>query len=152
MARVGETIVNPATGEQITWVRIEPDVLEWDDVWTRPGHRAAAHVHPAMTESWQVVEGRAAFRVGDDEERVLGPGEAIVAPNGVPHVGWNPTEGPARMRVSMTPPARWAEVVEKLFGWAAAGRTDATGTPEADLLIALLRDYADELAPPPPSF
>lgn len=148
MARVSETIVNPVTGEEITWLRIEPDVLEWDDVWTRPGHRAAAHVHPSMTETWEVIEGQAAFRIGDDDERTLLPGDHITAPEGVPHLAWNPTDGPVRLRVSMTPPGRWAEVVEKLFGWAAEGRTDDAGTPEPELLMQLLRDYADELAPP----
>ena len=149
MAQVGETIVNPATGEEITWLRIEPDVLEWDDVWTRPGHRAAAHVHPAMAERWEVLEGKAAFRIGQEDERVLSPGDSITAPAGVAHAAWNPTDDRVRLRVSMTPPARWAEVVEKLFAWAAEGRTDEAGTPEPELLISLLREYPDELAPPP---
>ena len=149
MAQVGETIVNPVTGEEITWRRIDPELLEWDDVWTRPGHRTAAHVHPAMEERWQVVEGQAAFQIGDDGERTLGPGEAIAAPPGVAHEAWNPTADPVRLRVTMTPAGRWAEVVELLFGWAADGRTDEAGTPELDLLVGLLRDYADEIAPPP---
>ena len=149
MAQVGETITNPVTGEEITWLRIDADVLEWEDVWTRPGHRAAAHVHPAMTERWQVIEGRAAFRIGEDGERVLDPGESITAPQGVAHSAWNPTDGPVRLHVTMTPPGRWTEVVEKLFGWAADGRTDAAGTPDLELLAGLLRDHPDELVPPP---
>jgi mannose-6-phosphate isomerase-like protein (cupin superfamily) len=148
MATMGETIVNPATGEEITWLRVEDEVLEWEDVWTRPGHRAAPHVHPRMAERWCVVEGQAAFRIGGDPERVLGDGDEIVAPAGVAHAAWNPTDAPVRLHVTMTPPLRWAEVVEKLFAYARDGRTDGTGTPERELLIALLRDYAAELAPP----
>jgi mannose-6-phosphate isomerase-like protein (cupin superfamily) len=149
MARVGETIVNPVTGEEITWRRVDPDLLEWDDAWMRAGHRTAPHVHPAMEERWQVVEGRAAFRIGDGEERKIGPGEEIVAPPGVPHEGWNPADDPVLLSVTMTPAGRWAEVVELLFGWAAEGRTDETGTPELELLVGLLRGYPDEIAPPP---
>lgn len=149
MAQVGETIVNPVTGEEITWRRVDSDVLEFDDVWTRPGHRAAPHVHPKMEEAWTVVEGRAAFHIGDDGERVLGPGESITAPPGVPHAGWNPTGGRVVLRVTMTPALRWAEIAEKLFAWATEGRTDEVGTPELDLLIGMLRDYGDEIAPPP---
>jgi mannose-6-phosphate isomerase-like protein (cupin superfamily) len=153
MAKPGETIVNPVTGEEITWVRVDPDVLEWDDVWTRAGHRAAPHVHPAMEERWTVIEGRAAFRIGGDgskdgEERLIAAGESITAPAGVPHEGWNPTEKPVRLRVTMTPALRWAEVVEQLFRWAAEGRTDETGTPELDLIVGMLREYSRELAPP----
>jgi mannose-6-phosphate isomerase-like protein (cupin superfamily) len=147
MARAGETIVNPITGEAITWSRVDDDVLAWEDVWTRPGHRAAPHVHPRMEERWHVIRGQAAFRIGE-EERVLGPGDEIAAPPGVAHAAWNPTAAPVRLHVTMTPALRWAEVVETLFGWAQDGRTDASGTPERDLLIALLRDYAAELAPP----
>jgi len=148
MAQVGETIVNPATGEVITWLRVDDEVLEWEDAWTRPGHRAAPHVHPTMTERWEVVDGTAAFVIGD-EATTLGPGESITAPAGVPHEGWNPTDEPVRLRVTMTPPKRWAEIVEQLFAWAADGRTDEGGTPELELLVGLLRDYADEIAPPP---
>lgn len=148
MARVGETIANPVTGEEITWRRVDDDALEWDDVWTRPGHRAAPHVHPQMEERWTVVEGEAAFRVGDGDEQRLQPGDAITAPAGVAHTAWNPTNDTVRLRVSMTPPLRWAEVVEKLFAWARDARTDDAGTPERELLMNLLRDYAAELAPP----
>ena len=146
MARPGETIVNPVTGLAITWLAVGPDRLEWEDSYPRQGLRVAPHVHPSMTETWQVVAGTVRFRIGDDE-RVLGPGEETSAPPGVTHAAWNVTDG-ARMRVSMTPACRWAEVVEKLFGWAEEGRTDANGTPEIELLVSLMRDYAAELAPP----
>ena len=148
MARAGETIENPVTGERITWLRVDADLLEWEDVWTRPGHRVAPHVHPGMTETWRVLEGRAAFSIGDEPERVLGAGESIAAPAGVAHSGWNSAQEPTRLHVKMEPPLRWAHVAEQLFAWAREGRTDAVGTPEPELLIALLGDYAPELAPP----
>jgi mannose-6-phosphate isomerase-like protein (cupin superfamily) len=134
MARVGETIVNPATGEEITWLRVDDEVLEWEDLWP-PGHQVPPHVHPGMEERWRVIEGEPAFRIGDDPERRDVPGDEIVAPAGVTHSGRNPTNDRVRLRVSMTPPLRWAEVAEKLF----AGRSP----------LALLRDYPAELAPPP---
>jgi quercetin dioxygenase-like cupin family protein len=148
MARPGETIENPATGEAITWLTVTPEVLEWEDVWTRPGHRAAAHVHPGMEERWHVLAGTAAFEI-DGERSLRTAGEEIAAVAGVAHSGWNPTQSEVRLRVTMTPALRWAEVVERLFGWAREGRTDVNGTPEPELLMALLRDYAAELAPPP---
>lgn len=147
MARPGETIVNAATGEEITWLRVDGTALEWEDLWPRPGHRAAPHVHPAMEERWRVLEGRAAFRIGDDDH-LLETGDSVAAPAGTPHAAWNPTEEPVRLQVTMTPPGRWAEVVEQLFAWAAAGRTDELGTPEPALLAVLLSDYSAEIAPP----
>jgi len=146
MAKQGETITNPITGLEITWVHVEPDRLEWDDYYPREGLRVAPHVHPGMREHWHVVEGLVRFRI-DDEDHELGPGEGVAAAPGLTHAAWNVTDG-ARMRVSMTPALRWAEVIEQLFAWAREGRTDANGTPQPDLLMRLLSDYSAELAPP----
>ena len=129
-------IVNPATGEEITFLSETPELLVMRSVWTRPGHRAAPHVHPAMEERWEVLDGRAAFRIGG-EETECGPGERAVAPPGVAHLAWNPGHGPVVLRIEMRPALRWREFVERLF---AAG-----GVPDR----ALLRDFADEIAPPP---
>ena len=121
MARVGETIVNAATGEEITWLRVDADVLAWEDRWMRPGHRAARHVHPSMTERWEVIQGTAAFRIGDAEERRAGPGEVVVVPPGTRHLAWNPAEETVRLRVQMRPALRWQEFVERLFADPARG-------------------------------
>jgi mannose-6-phosphate isomerase-like protein (cupin superfamily) len=146
VAEVGQTIVNPVTGLEITWVRVDPDMLEWDDYYPRKGLRVAPHVHPEMREHWHVVDGLVRFQIGE-EEHELGAGEGTSAAPGITHAAWNVTDG-ARMRVSMTPALRWAEVVEQLFAWARDGRTDANGTPQADLIVGMLRDYSAELAPP----
>ena len=146
MAEVGETITNPVTGLEITWVHVAPDRLEWDDYYPRQGLRVAPHVHPGMREHWHVVEGIVRFRIGE-EEHEIGAGEGVSAPPNTTHAAWNETDG-ARMRVSMTPALRWAEVIEQLFAWAREGRTDENGTPETDLILGMLRDYSAELAPP----
>ena len=114
MAHEGQTVENAATGERITFVSIEPDLLVMDDLWPRPGHRAIEHVHPEMEERWEVVEGRAAFRIGG-EGTEAGPGELVVAPAGVAHLAWNPTDAPVRLRIEMRPALRWAEFTERLF-------------------------------------
>ena len=141
MARAGQTIENPATGERITFVATAADtggeLLVMDDVWTRPGHRAPEHVHPEMEERWQVVAGRAAFRIGG-EAIEAGPGEVVVAPPGTPHLAWNPGDGEVRLRIEMRPSLRWEEFVERLF---ALGGDQAAGA-------ALLREFGRELTLP----
>jgi mannose-6-phosphate isomerase-like protein (cupin superfamily) len=133
MAHEGQTVENATTGERITFVSIAPDLLVMDDLWPRPGHRAIEHLHPEMEERWEVLEGRAAFRIGGDE-REAGPGESVVAPPGVPHLAWNPTDGPVRLRIEMRPALRWAEFTERLF----------RGDAPADLL----REFSREIALP----
>lgn len=150
MAQVGDRIVNTVTGLEITWVTVEPHRLEWDDYYPRQGLRVAPHVHPGMKEHWHVMEGIVRFQIGD-EDHEIGPGEGVEAQPGTTHAAWNVTDG-ARMRVSMTPALRWAEVIEQLFEWAREGKTDANGTPEPDLIVQMLRDYPAELAPPNMTF
>jgi quercetin dioxygenase-like cupin family protein len=138
MARAGQTVENPATGERITFVQTAADtggeLLVMDDVWTRPGHRAPEHVHPGMEERWEVIAGRACFRIGG-EEIDAGPGEVVVAPAGTPHYAWNPTDGEVRLRIEMRPALRWEDLVVRLFA--------------GDPVPELLREFSRELAPPP---
>ena len=127
-------VVNPATGEEITFLSDTRELLVMLSVWPRPGHRAPAHVHPAMEERWEVLEGEAAFRIGGEERRA-GPGDVVTAAPGVPHAAWNPTDGVVRLRIEIRPALRWREFVERLF---ASG-----GLPDAELL----REFAAEVAP-----
>jgi quercetin dioxygenase-like cupin family protein len=131
----GNTLENPATGERVTFVSETPDLLVMETVWPRPGHRAPAHVHPGMEERWEVLEGRAAFRIGG-EETVAGPGDVVVAPAGVTHVAWNPGEEQVRLRIEMRPALRWREFVARMF--------ENGGTPEPGLIA----EFGGEIAPP----
>ena len=133
MAHAGQTVENAATGERVTFVAIADDLLVMEDVWTRPGHRAPEHLHPEMEERWEVVAGRAAFRIGGREHEA-GPGDVVVAPPGTPHLAWNPTDRVVRLRIEMRPALRWAEFTERLF----------RGDPPAELL----REFSREVALP----
>jgi quercetin dioxygenase-like cupin family protein len=153
VATAGQQIENPVTGERIVF-RITAegsggDLLELDDFYMRPGHRAAPHVHPGMEERFEVIEGAVGFLI-DGEERHAGPGEVVTVPPGTPHVAWNAGDAPAHVRLQFRPALRWEHFVERIFGLAAEGRTDDHGVPELELLGPLLAEFADEIAPAPP--
>ena len=139
MATAGETVENPATGERVTFVRTAADtngeLLVLELVWPRAGRRAPAHVHPEMEERYEVLEGSAAFRIGDQPERTAARGETVTVPPGTTHEAWNPTDRPARLRVEFCPALRWEEFVVRLFGG---------NEPIADLM----REFRREIAPP----
>ena len=137
MAAAGDRFDNPHTGEQVTVVSVSDELLVLDDVWTRPGHRAAEHVHPGMEERFTVLEGCARVRA-DGIERDLGPGKTAVVPAGTPHVAWNPTQEPVRLRLEFRPALRWAEFVQRLFA-----------LEDLSELPALMAGFPDEIAPPP---
>ena len=50
-----------------------------------PGHASIPHYHPRGHEIFMVLRGRAAFAIGDDRERIVGPEVVLSAPPGVRH-------------------------------------------------------------------
>ncbi len=50
-----------------------------------PGYASVPHVHPRAVEVFHVLEGSAAFRIGDDVERIVGPATVLLAPPAVWH-------------------------------------------------------------------
>jgi quercetin dioxygenase-like cupin family protein len=124
-------LVNPATGERIEVISEAPELLVLESTWTRPGHRAPAHVHPKLEEAFHVLEGTAAFEIGG-HTRHAGPGETVTVPPGTRHEAYNPTGEPVRLRIEFRPAGRWREFVERVF----AGEDPAT----------LLPEYPDEIA------
>src|SRR3954454_13338851 len=145
MARAGQTVVNPATGERVTFVKTAAEtggellVLELE--WPRPGERAPEHVHPEAEERYEVLDGTAAFRIAG-EERTAGPGGMVTVPPGTPHLAWTPTDQPVRLKVEFRPALRWEEFVERLFAL-----TPVSGPPDRRRLAALLREFRREIAP-----
>ncbi|HEX8647284.1 MAG TPA: cupin domain-containing protein [Thermoleophilaceae bacterium] len=137
MAEPGDAYVNSLTQERIVFVRTAAqtggELLEMENVWTRPDHRTAPHVHPRMEETWEVLSGRAGFRIGD-EELHAGPGETVVAAPGVPHHGWNEGGGETVLRITMRPALRWEDFVMRMFE-----------APERT--AGLLPEFRDEIAP-----
>ena len=140
MASAGQTVVNQATGERVTFVKTAADtggeLLEMELVWPRPGQRAPAHVHPEMEERYEVREGSAAFRIGE-AELTASRGDVVTVPPGTTHLAWNPTERPVRLKVQFRPALRWEEFVVRLF----AGD---------ESVAELMREFRREIAPPPP--
>lgn len=152
MARAGDELVNPITGERIVFRKTAADtdgrLLEMDDFWTQPGHRAPEHVHPEMQERWEVIAGTASFRIAGNEW-TAGPGEVVIAPPGVPHLAWNPTDEPVHLRIQMRPALRWEQFVERLFALARDCHTDERGMPDPTLMMEMLREFPREIAPVP---
>jgi quercetin dioxygenase-like cupin family protein len=150
MARAGDELLNPLTGERIVFVRTAADtggeLLEMDDFWTRPGHRAPEHAHPEMQERWEIVAGTACFQIAG-VQRTAGPGEVVLAAPGVPHQAWNPSEQPVHLRIQMRPALRWEQFVEGLFALAREAHDSGSSVPDPSSLLRLLREFPREIAP-----
>ena len=72
------------------------DKLTVVDAEIDPGADLALHIHPHYEEAMLVVEG-SIEAVLEDETRILGPGDLLLAPAGVKHTIANRSDGPARV-------------------------------------------------------
>lgn len=115
----------------------------------RAGERAvAAHLHPNATETFEILAGRARYRLGR-ETRGAEAGDRIVLPAGVPHVHpWNCGDSPLHVRQTgetLPPDPRGIRASIQaqitIFGLAAEGRVNADGLPGL-LQLAVLVDEA----------
>lgn len=148
---------NPATGE-IARLRVGPADTAGRrievDLWLQPGGAVAgAHRHAHVIESFEVLAGLVAFRVGDAERRVgRGDGITEVAP-GIVHDWWNAGDDTAHVRVEVRaapgapgrPAARFVGVIEALWSLGALGRVNAKGMPDPLWLAAIGREYRDAI-------
>jgi mannose-6-phosphate isomerase-like protein (cupin superfamily) len=154
MARSGDVLEHPVTGERVVWLKVARDtdgrLLEADLFAPPGGHPAATHVHPHQEERFRIVHGTVRLRL-DGKERVLGPGETAVVPPGRAHTWANVGDDQACLRVEIAPALRTEMFFETFFGLAKDGRTNDKGLPNLLSMAVLMREFDAEmqLARPP---
>lgn len=149
MARSGDVIEHPVTGERITFLATAEDT---GGEYLRMELRAAPggfvpgglHLHPHQTERFQVLEGTLRFVVGG-EESDLGPGQEVTVPAGTPHAWRNPSgAGEIVAILEFRPALNAEEVFESAFGLAQDGKVDPrTGVPDQPWLALIVVHYHD---------
>jgi quercetin dioxygenase-like cupin family protein len=154
MAKVGDQLVHPVTGERIVWRRVSRDtqgeLIDGDLFAASGGHPAAAHVHPHQEERFGVLSGTITLRV-DSSERTLGVGEWAEIPVGRTHTWWNGGDAEAQVLVQISPALRTEMFFETVLGLAKDGKTNSKGLPNLLSMAVILREYREEirLARPP---
>jgi mannose-6-phosphate isomerase-like protein (cupin superfamily) len=155
--KAGDELENPVTGERAV-VRSGSEDTNGEyvltDLFVRPGGRVALpHLHPALTETFEVVAGRIDF-VRDGERSTAGPGQKVSIPPGTVHDWWNDGGADAHVRVEVRGPgtARFELLIETFWGLARDGKTNDKGAPNPLRLAVIAREFADVLvvAKPPP--
>jgi quercetin dioxygenase-like cupin family protein len=156
MARAGETINNPVTGERFTWRQVAADtdgrLVMGEMVLPPGGFVAAEHVHPNQEERYEILAGELKVRL-DGREQTVGPGDRVVVPAGRPHIWWNAGREDVRFRCEVTPALHFETFIETFFGLASDGKTNAQGLPNPLQLAVLARTYKEDvrLARPSPA-
>jgi quercetin dioxygenase-like cupin family protein len=146
---------NPVTGERAIVLEAPQDSPERRlvaELHVSPGGAVAGeHYHPAITERFEVIEGRLGVSL-DGRRSTLGAGEAVEVAPGRWHDWWQEGEGKAVVRVEVTPGDRFVEVIRTLFGLAVDGKTNAKGMPSPLQLVAIAAEFDDVVIfkrPPP---
>jgi mannose-6-phosphate isomerase-like protein (cupin superfamily) len=151
MIRTGHSIVNPVTGERLVFRQTsretggEAVVIE---TYVQPnGFVAAAHVHPAQEERFQVLRGSVGFKVGG-RKLVAGPGHRLTVPAGTPHKFWNAGDEVAHFVCEIRPALQFESLIETMFGLAADGKTSRKGMPNPLRLAVIARHHFDDVRLP----
>ena len=147
MARAGQALENPATGERLVFRRTARETggeaLEYEIVFTPRGFGAQEHLHPHQQERHEVIEGELGIVVAGRERR-LGPGDVEVVPPGTPHRLFPVGDRPVRAVFESRPALRSAELAETLFGLGRDGKLNAKGNPNPLQLAVIGREFAQE--------
>jgi quercetin dioxygenase-like cupin family protein len=143
VAKAGDIIENPITGERITFLKTtretDGELLRFEYVLP-PGFTIPEHVHPHQEERHEVLSGTLRGRVGG-QERDYAEGERVVGPAGVPHAWQNPSSDEELRFISeLRPPLVFETILETYFGLARDGKTTRQGVPKNPLQLAVMVD------------
>jgi quercetin dioxygenase-like cupin family protein len=154
MAKNGEVLENPITGQRVVFRRTSRDtggaLLEVESVYTKPSpSRPPGHYHPAQEEIFRILDGELHAVIGG-KERVLKEGETLVVTEGTRHEMWAEEAG-VRVNWQTRPALRTEAFFETLFGLASEGKTNEKGVPNLLQAALTTRYFAEEfrLARPP---
>ena len=144
--KVGELFWNPVTGERgivLEGPRENDERRLVVELHVSPGGAVVGeHLHPAVTERFEVLEGRLGVKLsGRSSEATRGDG--LEVPPGTWHDWWNAGATEAVVRVTVTPGDRFSLMIATLFGLALDGRTNPKGMPNPLQLAQVARGFEE---------
>lgn len=151
MLKGGDMIENPVMGQCILFCKLAPDtqgafveVEYFNKPFTGRG-AAPAHFHPSMTERFEILAGRARYRL-DKQEHEAQPGDVLTFPRRVPHLHpWSISDEELHVRQTTLPDQPDIAALElagaplvTLFGLARDGKVNKDGLPNLLQLAVLV--------------
>jgi quercetin dioxygenase-like cupin family protein len=153
MIRPGARLENPVTGEVLifreTAAETGGELVRVETIVQPRGFVAAAHVHPAQTERFVVLEGTVDFDVGGETIQAR-EGDEVVVPPGTPHRFSNAGDEEARFLCEIRPALEFESLIETMFTLAAEGKTGRHGLPGPLRLAVIAQAHFDTVRLPFP--
>ena len=107
MIRAGDTLVNPVSGETITFIETSAETggdYSVIECAVRPGGGVPmAHVHPNQTETFEILEGELSLKAGCDKV-VAQAGDVVTVSPGTVHKFKNESDRIVRFRCTRSVP------------------------------------------------
>ena len=151
MAYAGQTIVNPVSGERITFRKTSADTdseyLEIDVEVSPDGAVPGMHVHPNQEERFEILSGTVRFRKGVKKIDAKA-GDVVVVEPGKAHKFKNTGERGAAMRVRVTPALEMERLLETAVDLAQDGRVTNNGMPKPLDLALFVTEFKHEVRGP----
>ncbi len=144
-----KTIVNPRTGQQMTFVTERADLLEIRSVSPPSSVPEPEHVHPLQESGCRVTAGVLRFQVAG-EERIVAAGESITIPADTPHFFANDGPGEADSIGWFRPALNTRAFFETLFALGQDGKLDDKGMPSLLQIAVMIPVFADVIRPTSP--
>jgi quercetin dioxygenase-like cupin family protein len=154
--RIGDELSNPVTKERaivLERASDNPTGRARAEMTALVGARVlGAHRHPGSIERFTVLEGELTVQL-DGRISILREGESAEVGPGHWHDWWNAADRDARVLVEVEPGARFAHMLETLFGLAQLGHVDAKGMPNLLQLSLIGQEFSDtvQFRQPPPA-
>ena len=153
--QVGDELWNPVTRERAVLLETpldNPVGRARAEMTALVGARVLGeHLHPGLIERFTVLEGLLTVRL-DGKTSKLHEGETAEIRAGQWHDWWNAEDHDARVIVEVEPGARFAHMLETLFGLAEMGHVDEKGMPNLLQMALIGREFSDTVqfrSPPP---
>ena len=152
----GQLVTNNVTGETLVFRTTAAEsggsVVVVETFVEPNGAVAAAHVHPAQQEVFEIVAGELEFRLGK-ETVIARPGDRLTVPAGTPHRFRNVGEETAHFVCEVSPALGFEQLIETMFGLAADGKVNGKGLPNPLRLAVIARHhFGDVRLPFPPAW
>ena len=146
MAKAGDSMNNPVTGERIVVLQsgqeTAGELFVFELSLRAHAFVSAEHIHPMQEETFEVNRGTIRFRInGQDIDSATG--QKVVIPAGTRHILWNASDEEASMTVWLRPALKTEIAFETLFGLARDGKTNKHGLPNIFQTAVLLADYPE---------
>ena len=150
MARQGEVLDNPVTGERIEFRRTAGDTAGEAlafDYYLAPGGFAVGkvdHIHPRQEERIEIESGALGVRI-DGDEWTATPGTRFAVPAQTPHAVWNAGDSEMHAVVELRPALAIEAFFETTTGLARDGKTNRTGIPGPLQTAVLAKAFEAEI-------